>query len=92
MMLSIEHPPFHVISIVGMFYGPDFIKRGPMKDDPQDFPNDPFDDELDAAVLAAAELIARTKRVGLAELELPLVDENCTWIVTVKRMGVKGLN
>jgi hypothetical protein len=75
-----------------MFYGPDFIKRGPMKDDPQDFPNDPFDDELDAAVLAAAELIARTKRVDLAELELPLVDENCTWIVAVKRMGVKGLN
>jgi len=77
---------------VECFYGPDFIKRGPMKDDPQDFPNDPFDDELDAAVLAAAELIARTKRVGMTELELPLIDENYTWVVTVKRMGIHRPN
>jgi hypothetical protein len=59
-----------------------------MKNDPQDFPNDPFDDELDAAVLAATELIARTKRVGMTELELPLIDENYTWVVTVKRVGI----
>jgi len=60
-----------------------------MRDESQDFPNDPFDDELDAAVLAAAELIMRTKRVGLTELELPLIDENCAWVVTVKRLGIQ---
>ena len=54
-----------------------------------DFPNDPFDDEMDAAVMAAAELIARTKTVGLTELELPLVDEDCAWVVTVKRIGIQ---
>jgi hypothetical protein len=60
-----------------------------MRDDLQDFPNDPFDDELEAAALAAAELIAHTKRVGLTELELPLVDEDGTWVVTVKRLGIQ---
>jgi hypothetical protein len=54
-----------------------------------DFPNDPFDDEMAAAVMAAAELIARTKTVGLTELELPLVDEDCAWVVTVKRIGIQ---
>jgi hypothetical protein len=55
----------------------------------EDFPNDPFDDEFDAAVMAAAELIAHTKNVGLEQLELPLIDENGVWIVTVKRMGIQ---
>jgi hypothetical protein len=59
-----------------------------MEPEDSDFANDPLDDELDAAVLAAAELIAHAKTVGLAELQLPVVDESNVWAVTVKKMGI----
>ena len=54
-----------------------------------DLPNDPFDDELDAAVIAAAEMVACAKTVGLTELEFPIPDESCVWAVTVKKMGIR---
>jgi hypothetical protein len=59
-----------------------------MDSEAEDFPDDPLDDELDAAVLAAAELIAHAKTVGLTELDLPIVDEASVWVVTVKKMGI----
>jgi hypothetical protein len=52
-------------------------------------PNDPFDDELDNALVAGAQLIAHIKRLGATELELPIVDDSGVWIVTVKRMGIQ---
>ena len=61
-----------------------------MRDQSGDAPNDPFDDELDAAVLAATELVSHTKKVGLAELELPIPDESCVWKVTVTKMGIRN--
>jgi hypothetical protein len=59
-----------------------------MEPEVQDFPNDPFDDELDAAVIAAVELVARAKTVGLAELEFPIVDEASVWAISIKQMGI----
>ena len=59
-----------------------------MEHEAQDFPNDPFDDKLDAAIIAAAELVARTKIVGLSELELPVPDESGVWAVRVKKLGI----
>jgi hypothetical protein len=59
-----------------------------MDSEAEDFPDDPLDEELDAAVLAAAELIAHAKTVGLTELDLPIVDEASVWVVTVKKMGI----
>jgi hypothetical protein len=61
-----------------------------MEQEPQNFPNDPFDDELDAAVVAAAELVAHAKIVGLTELELAVPDESGVWAVTVKKLGIRG--
>jgi hypothetical protein len=61
----------------------------PDPEEPDEFPNDPFDDELDAALMAAAELVSRTKTVGLDELELPIVDETAVWQVNVKRLGIR---
>jgi hypothetical protein len=59
-----------------------------MRPEAQDLPNDPFDDELDAAVLAAAELVVHTKTVGLTALEIPIMDESGIWEVTVKKLGI----
>ena len=52
----------------------------------QDFPNDPFDDELSFATVTAAQLVECAKNAGLAELELPIADESAVWVVTVKRL------
>ena len=45
--------------------------------------------EIAAVELAAAELIARTKKIPTDKLELPIVDQSCVWAVTVKRMGIR---
>jgi len=60
-----------------------------MRDEPGDHPNDPFDDELDSAMIAAVELVVHIKRMQSVELELPIVDESCLWTVTVKKMGIR---
>lgn len=60
-----------------------------MRHEAQDFSNDPFDEELAAALMAAAQLIECTKSVGLMELELPIPDESGVWAVTVKRLGIQ---
>jgi hypothetical protein len=59
-----------------------------MNDNSDGYLNDPLDDEFDAAVISAAQLIAHTKRIGLTELELPVEDEAHVWSVVVKRMGI----
>jgi hypothetical protein len=51
--------------------------------------NDPIDDELDDAVMLAAELVARAKRIGTASLELPVRDESNLWTVTVMRADLR---
>jgi hypothetical protein len=58
-------------------------------EDERDGMEDPFDDEMDGAMIAAVELVARVKRMQSIEIELPVVDESCMWIVTVKRMGIR---
>jgi hypothetical protein len=60
-----------------------------MSQDPDDYVNDPIDDELDEAMMVAAELVARAKRIGMAKLELPIQDESSEWTVTVKRSGLR---
>jgi len=60
-----------------------------MSSEAQDSPDDPFDEGLDAAVIAAAELVACAKTVGLTELELPIPDESSVWAVTVKKLGIR---
>jgi hypothetical protein len=60
-----------------------------MTDDPEDNENDPLDDELGDAMMVAAELVARAKRIGMAKLELPIQDESTVWTVTVKRAGIR---
>lgn len=59
-----------------------------MTDGPEDNVNDPFDDELDAAMMDAADLVARAKAVGLHKLELPISDQSTQWIVTVKKVDM----
>ena len=51
--------------------------------------NDPIDDELDDAVMLAAEFVARAKRIGTASLELPVRDESNLWTVTVMRADLR---
>jgi hypothetical protein len=58
-------------------------------DNEPDEPNDPFDDELDNALVAGAQLIAHIKRIGATKLELPIVDDSGVWILTVERMGIQ---
>jgi hypothetical protein len=60
-----------------------------MEPEAQDFPNDPFDDELDAAVIAADELVAHARAVGIEELELPIPDDSGVWAVTVKKLKIR---
>ena len=43
---------------------------------------------LDAAEMVAAELVSRVKGLRVAEIDLPIVDESCIWIVTVRRLGI----
>ena len=59
-----------------------------MTDHPDDDLNDPIDDELNDAVMSAAELVACVKRIGMAKLEFPIKDESAVWTVTVKRAGL----
>jgi len=56
-----------------------------MSQEPDDDQNDPIDDELDDAMIVAAELVLRAKKIGMAKLELPIRDEFTVWTVTVKR-------
>jgi hypothetical protein len=63
-----------------------------MSDEPDDDLNDlndPIDDELDDAVMLAAELVARAKKIGMAKLELPITDQSGLWTVTVKRADMQ---
>jgi hypothetical protein len=57
-------------------------------DEPDDELNDPFDDEMDGAMLSATQLISHVKRMQSSELELPIMDQSCMWLVTVKRLGI----
>jgi hypothetical protein len=59
-----------------------------MKDEPEEYPNDPIDDELDSAMIAAQDLVAHARRAGAPALELPIVDDSGVWVVTVKRLGI----
>jgi hypothetical protein len=59
-----------------------------MIDDHDEDARDPFDDELEDALMLAAELIARVKRVGMTKLQLPIEDEHGTWIVNITKSGV----
>ena len=45
--------------------------------------------ELDAAEMVAAQLVSYVKALRLAEIDLPIVDESCMWVVTVKRLGIR---
>jgi hypothetical protein len=51
--------------------------------------SDEPDLDHDARELAAAQLVAIVKRTQAGDLELPIVDETCVWIVSVKRMGIR---
>jgi hypothetical protein len=51
--------------------------------------NDPIADEPDDAVMLAAELVTRAKRIEMASLELPVSDESNLWTVTVKRADLR---
>ena len=55
-----------------------------------DYPNHPLDGEYDNAEMAAAALVLSAKRVGLPEVELPLVDRNAVWAVSARKMGIDG--
>jgi hypothetical protein len=57
-----------------------------MSEDRDEFENDPIDDELEEAMMVAAELVSRAKRLGMPKLELPIRDEVTTWRVTVSKM------
>ena len=59
------------------------------RDGRDDYENDPFDDELSAALMAAAELVVHTKKIGLHELEFPLPDDGCVWVVNVRKLGIR---
>jgi hypothetical protein len=72
-----------------MFSRASFHERCPMRDEPEEDPNDPIDDEFDGAMMSAAELIAHVKRIGATELELPIIDESGVWILTLKKLGVR---
>ena len=48
----------------------------------------PFDDELEAALIAAEDIVARAKAVDLVKLEFVIQDESGEWSITVKKSGV----
>jgi hypothetical protein len=60
-----------------------------MSDERDDDVNDPIDDEMDAAVMAAAELVIRAKTVGLEKLELQIPDQEGSWTVVVKKSSLR---
>jgi hypothetical protein len=45
-----------------------------MNNQPEDELNDPFDDEMDSAMIVAAQLITHVKQMHSAELELSVMD------------------
>ena len=49
---------------------------------------DPYE-ELDAGEQAALELVEHVRRMEFAEMELPILDESCMWLVSVKRLGIR---
>ena len=60
-----------------------------MSDERDDDLNGLLDGELDNAEMYAAELVASAKRVGLAQVELPVVDRTNVWAVSVKKLGIQ---
>jgi hypothetical protein len=56
----------------------------------EDYQNDPLDDEVDAAVEAASTLVVHAERIGMPELELPVPEDGNVWVVTAKKLGIKG--
>jgi hypothetical protein len=68
--------------------GMEFPKLADMNDNPDDSVNDPIDDEMEAATMVAAELVARAKRLRMPKLELPIKDEAAAWKVTVSKMEI----
>jgi hypothetical protein len=60
-----------------------------MSDERDDDLNGPLDRELDNAEMYAAELVASAKRVGLAEVALPVMDLTSVWAVSVKKLGIQ---
>jgi hypothetical protein len=52
--------------------------------------DEPNDMALQAAEMAAAELVAQVKSMKLDEFELPIIDQSCAWVVAVKRIGIKA--
>ena len=48
----------------------------------------PLDGQYDNAEMAAAEIVASAKKLGLTQVELPLVDRNAVWSISVKRLGI----
>ena len=53
-----------------------------------DKPDDPINELLDCAEMAAAEMLSHVKQAGVVALELPMIDESGVWVVSVKRMGI----
>jgi hypothetical protein len=49
-----------------------------------------IDEEMAATMILAAEIIARLKTINKTELELPMIDEDAVWVVTVKRLGINA--
>ena len=45
--------------------------------------------ELNAAQIFAAQLVSRVKALRVETIDLPIVDESCMWVVTVKRLGIR---
>jgi hypothetical protein len=52
--------------------------------------DDPHEEAMQAAELAAAQLVAQIKSMKLDEFELPIIDQSCAWVVAVKRIGIKA--
>jgi hypothetical protein len=59
-----------------------------MSQESDDDLNDPLDDEMDGAMLAAMQLVTHVKQMQSTDLELPIMDQSCMWMVTVRRIGI----
>ena len=58
-----------------------------------DFSHDsdhPLDGQYDNAEMAAAEIVASAKKVGLSDVELPIVDQDAVWSIKAKRLGIEN--
>lgn len=57
-----------------------------MNDEPE---NEPYSARMDAAEMAAAELVKCAKNIPTEALAVPIVDQSCVWAVSVKKMAVR---